>query len=46
MYRETYPSGGKKLLLVSLELVGKPLTRIATVSWVGFVERAQTCKLG
>ena len=46
MYGGTSPSGGEKPLLVLLELAGKWLTRIATVSWVGFMERAQTCELG
>ena len=46
MYGGTSLSGGKKPLLVLLELAGKPLTRIVNrkLDWV--LERARTCELG
>ena len=41
MYGGTSPSGGEKPLLVSLELAGKPLTRIENRK-LGWVLRAST----
>ena len=41
MYGGTSPSGGKKLLLVPLELAGKPLTRIVNRK-LGWVRGAST----